>query len=233
VYQNQIEYELRQMGYRIERGKNHAPDIKGYSAEYLAAESLRTAEIQRAMEERGAVGREAASILKHQNREQKLTLAPDELRALHKKKAEEFGNQPAQVAEQAMQPHPRLLSSEKAQERAQTAVTFAKDRLSERSAVFEHFEVIRDALPHAQGKICLPDIQAELDRQRGQGSFIQVEHIRPYAPAARYTTPELIEVEREAIERIRAGRSQAQPIASITASAIKSRYGSRLNEDQL
>src|SRR6185437_4680183 len=92
IYQNQLEYELRQMGYRIERGKNHAPDIKGYSAEYLAAESLRTAEIQRAMEERGAVGREAASILKHQNRERKLTLTPDELRALHKKKSEEFGN---------------------------------------------------------------------------------------------------------------------------------------------
>jgi conjugative relaxase-like TrwC/TraI family protein len=232
VYQNQLEYELRQIGYRIERGKNHAPDIKGYSTEYLAAESLRTAEIQRAMEERGAVGREAASILKHQNREQKLTLAPDELRALHKKKAEEFGNQPAQVAEQAMQPHPRLLSSEKAQERAQTAVSFARDRLSERSAVFEHFEVIRDALRHAQGKIRLPDIQAELDRQREQGKLLDVQHVRPHAPAARYTTPQLVAMEREAIERMRAGQNRMQPISNVTAVEILERYGNRLNEEQ-
>jgi conjugative relaxase-like TrwC/TraI family protein len=233
VYQNQLEYEVRQMGYRIERGKNHAPDIKGYSAEYMAAESLRTAEIQRAMEEHGVVGREAASVLKHQNREQKLTLTPDELRALHKKKAEEFGNQPTYVVAAAAERHSRLLSLEKIVEKAHAAIMFAKDRLSERSAVFEHFEVIRDALRHAQGKIRLPDIQAELDRQRGQGSFIPVEHIRPHAPAARYTTPELIEVEREVIEHVRAGRLQVQPIASTTASAIKSRYGSRLNEEQL
>ena len=45
VYQNQLEHELRQAGYQIERGKNHAPEIKGYSPEYLDAESLRNAQI--------------------------------------------------------------------------------------------------------------------------------------------------------------------------------------------
>ena len=232
VYQNQLEYELRQMGYRIDRGKNHAPDIKGYSAEYLAAESLRTAEIQRAMEERGAVGREAASILKHQNREQKLALTPDELRSLHKTKAEEFGNQPARVVEEAIQHHARFFAPEKAAEKAQAAVSFARDRLSERSAVFEHFEVIRDALRHAQGKSRLSEIQAELDRQRGQGSFIPVEHIRPHAPAARYTTPQLVAVEREAIERVRSGQNQMQPIANTTVAEIRERYANRLNGEQ-
>jgi ATP-dependent exoDNAse (exonuclease V) alpha subunit len=232
VYQNQLEYELRQMGYHIERGKNHAPEIKGYSPEYLAAESLRTAEIQRAMEERGVVGREAASILKHQNREQKLTLTPDELRALHKRSAEEFGNQPARVVKEASQHHSRSLSPEKTQEKVRTAVTFAKDRLSERSAVFEHFEVIRDALRHTQGRARLQDIQAELDRQREQGQFIEVRHVWPQAPAARYTTPQLMAIEREAIERVRAGQNQLQPITSVSGADIRQRYGERLNRDQ-
>ncbi len=42
VYQNQLEHDLRALGYSIQRGANHAPDIKGYSAEYLAAESAGT-----------------------------------------------------------------------------------------------------------------------------------------------------------------------------------------------
>src|SRR5579875_817500 len=72
VYQNQLEYELRQLGYQIQRGKNHAPDIKGYSAEYLQAESQRSAQIYREMEEKGTSGREHRVQLAHHNREEKL-----------------------------------------------------------------------------------------------------------------------------------------------------------------
>jgi conjugative relaxase-like TrwC/TraI family protein len=233
VYQNQLEYELRRARYQIERGLNHAPEIKGYSADYLQAESLRNAEIQRELKERGLSGAEAINTIKHQNREAKLQLTPEELKALHKRNAVEFDNQPARVVREAAERQIRSLSQDKALERAQAAVTFARDRLSERSAVFEYFEVIRDALRHVQGKIRLPEIQAELERQRGQGHFIPVVHIRPHAPAARYTTPELIEMERETIERVRAGHGQAQPIASLTARTIENRYGPRLNEDQL
>ncbi len=84
VYQNQLEYELRQAGYKIERGLNHAPEIKGYSREYLESESLRNAEIQRELKERGLSGAEAINNIKHQNREAKLNLTPDELKAMHK-----------------------------------------------------------------------------------------------------------------------------------------------------
>jgi conjugative relaxase-like TrwC/TraI family protein len=152
IYQNQLEYELRQLGYQIQRGTNHAPDIKGYSPEYLQAESQRSAQIYREMEEKGTSGREHRVQLAHQNRDEKLKLASDELRALHKRSAEEFGNQPARVVQEASERYVRSLSTQKTQERSQSAVTFARERLSERSAVFEHFEVIRDALRHTHGK---------------------------------------------------------------------------------
>ncbi|MBV8833558.1 MAG: relaxase domain-containing protein [Acidobacteriaceae bacterium] len=232
VYQNQLEYELRQLGYTPQRGKNHAPDIKGYSPEYLASESLRTAEIQRAMQERGAVGRENESLIKHWVRDDKLKLSPDQLRAVHKEHAEQFGNQPPHVVAEAARHHRRALSEEKVQQRSQAAVTFARDRLSERSAVFEHFETIRDALRHTHGRAQLPDIEAELARQKEESRFVEVQHVRPNAPAARYTTPQLIEVERETIQRMRAGQNQAQPIAAIDYANILRRYGDRLNEDQ-
>lgn len=232
IYQNQLEYDLRRFGYQIERGKNHAPDIKGYSPEYLQAESQRSAQIYREMEERGSMGREHRVQLAHQNRDEKLKLTPDELRDLHRRSAEEFGNQPGRVVRESSERHVRALSAEKMHERAQRAVSFARERLSERSAVFEHFEVIRDALRHAHGKGRLQDIEAEIDRQKFQNRFLEVQHIRPNAPAARYTTPELVEVEQEAIARVRAEQDQFEPLAAVSYAALLSRYGERLNEDQ-
>ncbi|HTU47454.1 MAG TPA: MobF family relaxase [Bryobacteraceae bacterium] len=232
VYQNQLEYELRQLGYQIQRGKNHAPEIKGYSPEYLQAESQRSAEIRRSMQEKGIGGREAAGHVAHQVREQKLKLTPEELRAAHQRSATEFGNQPQHVVSEAGQRQVRVPPAEKTIEKSQAAVSFARDRLSERSAVFDHFEVIRDALRHTNGRARLQDIETELDRQRNAERFLQVHHIRPNAPAARYTTPELIQVERETIERVRAGQNTAGPIADVTAATVMSRYGNSLNDDQ-
>ncbi|HEX3684971.1 MAG TPA: MobF family relaxase [Bryobacteraceae bacterium] len=232
IYQNQLEYELRQLGYQIQRGTNHAPDIKGYSPEYLQAESQRSARIYREMEEKGSVGREHRVQLAHQNRDEKLKLTPDELRALHKRSAEEFGNQPGRVVQETSERQMRIPSSQKTAERSQHAVSFARERLSERSAVFEHFEVIRDALRHTHGKARLHDVEAELVRQKEQSRFLEVQHIRPNAPAARYTTPELIQVERETIERVRAGQDKLQPLAAVSYSGLMTRYGDKLNEDQ-
>lgn len=231
IYQNQLEHHLRELGFGIERGKNHAPEIKGYSPEYLAAESLRNAQIQRELNERGLSGAEAINNIKHQNREAKLHLTADELKALHHQHAAAFGNQPAQVIEEAAQRQVRQLTPEKRESKAVAAVNHARESLSERDAVFEHAAVIRDALRHAQGKATLPDIQKELARQINQGQFVSVQHVRPNAPAARYTTPQLLSMEREAIQIVRAGLGQAAPVTATSLALVEARYP-KLNEDQ-
>ena len=232
IYQNQLEYELRQLGYQIERGKNHAPDIKGYTPEYINAESLRSTQIYRQMEERGSVGREQRVQIAHQNRDDKLRLSPDQLRSLHKQNAEQFGSQPVHVVTQASERQTRELSAGRTEEKSQAAVAFARERLSERSAVFEHFEVIRDALRHSHGRVRLPEIETELTRQKEHGKFIAVDHVRPNAPAWRYTTPQLVEIERQTIERVRAGQGRANPTATADYATIMTRYADKLNEDQ-
>jgi conjugative relaxase-like TrwC/TraI family protein len=231
VYQNRLEAGLRKLGYEIERGTNHAPEIRGYTAEYLASESLRAAQIRETMEKLGAGGRETESVVAHQNRERKRTLTPDELRVLHREHAAESGNQPERVVREAAERHVRAVTPEKAQERAHAAVDFARNRLSERNAVFEHFEVVRDALRHTQGRASLEDVNREVAKQREQGQFIAVEHVRPNAPMHRYTTPELVATERESIQMVLAGQNQNRRTAPVTEAAIGQRYA-RLNEDQ-
>src|SRR6185437_1329094 len=94
IYQAELGNNLRKLGYDVVRGTNDAPDIAGYSPEYLAAESLRNAQLKQRLEELGLTGRRAEDIINHQNREEKLKITPDELRKLHRAHAEAFGNQP-------------------------------------------------------------------------------------------------------------------------------------------
>src|SRR6185437_3581836 len=95
--------ELEALGYELKRGKANAPEIKGYTQEYLDAESPRSHYIQRRLIELGVTGARAARIIAHQDRNDKLDLTQDELKALHLAKAEIFGNQPAQAVKAALE----------------------------------------------------------------------------------------------------------------------------------
>jgi DNA primase catalytic core len=224
VYQNALELQLREFGYKIERGKNHAPEIAGFSPEYLAAESQRSEQIAAELEAKGMVGAGASSIAAHAGREEKLNLSPAEIKAMHLKKAEEFGNQPQRIVAEASQKRRRELQSDKAMDQATKAVDFARAKLSERSSVFEHHEILTEALRNARGRTGLSQIRAEVERQTAVGEFIPVQHIRPHAPLWRYTTPELIENERACIEKVLAGRA--------TVWQMKPEKVAGLNEDQ-
>ena len=84
VYQSELMYRLRSLGYEIEAGKSGAPEIKGYSEEYLKASSLRRGKIEEEMERRGVSGPEAAEIAARSTREKKHTLTPAEVLAAHR-----------------------------------------------------------------------------------------------------------------------------------------------------
>jgi conjugative relaxase-like TrwC/TraI family protein len=51
VYQSELMYRLRRLGYEIEPGKSGAPEIKGYTQEYLDASSPRSQQIRAYMEQ--------------------------------------------------------------------------------------------------------------------------------------------------------------------------------------
>ena len=114
----------------------------------------------------------------------------------------------------------------KAESRSRTieapeAVSFAIRRLSEREAVFDHFQVARDALHYAQGHLRLKDVEAEIAHRRvlreqdlgPNRDLLAVSHVREHAPGARYTTPQMVAMERLAIETIRSGIGTSRPIA--------------------
>src|ERR1700678_80156 len=69
IYQSELTYKLRQLGYEITAGRSGAPEIKGYTQEYLAASSPRSQQIRDYLERTGRSGKEAAEIAAHSTRD--------------------------------------------------------------------------------------------------------------------------------------------------------------------
>ncbi|HZV06186.1 MAG TPA: MobF family relaxase [Gemmataceae bacterium] len=107
VYRSELAVRLKDLGYEIETGKSGAPEIRGYSAEYLEASSPRSQQIKEHMAEQGVAGAEAAQIAAHQTRDAKLALSAEETLARHREMAEAFGNQPDRIVQAAKEKNAR------------------------------------------------------------------------------------------------------------------------------
>ena len=128
VYQSELTYRLRKLGYEIEPGRSGAPEIKGYTQEYLDASSPRRQQIREALERSGFSGPEAAQIAAHSTRDRKEILSPAEVLAAHRQLAAEFGNQAERVVAEAQneraQAQPGSERPRRRSSRAQEAVSY-------------------------------------------------------------------------------------------------------------
>src|ERR1700761_3994397 len=98
TFRDELIRQGRALGYQMHIDPaTGAPKIKGFTQEYLDAESLRSGLIKAELERRGFSGARASQIVAKQGREDKLKLAPDELRSLHQAHGAAFGDQ-AQTA---------------------------------------------------------------------------------------------------------------------------------------
>ena len=84
---------MTELGYEITAGRSGAPEIKGYTQEYLDASSPRSQQIREYLERTGRSGKEAAEIAAHSTRDRKEIHSPGEVMAAHRKLAAEFGHQ--------------------------------------------------------------------------------------------------------------------------------------------
>ena len=98
IYQAELGYRLKQLGYQTEVGKNGASEIKGYTEDYLKASSPRSRQIRAHLEELGLEGAGPAQIAAHRTRDAKSPLSAQEMLERHRSLAAAFGNQPTTVS---------------------------------------------------------------------------------------------------------------------------------------
>ena len=211
VYQSELTYRLRQLGYEITTGRSGAPEIKGYTQEYLDASSPRSQQIREYLERTGRSGKEAAEIAAHSTRDRKGVHSLGEVMAAHRKLAADFGYQADAVVRAA---HDRLQQQQrpiKTSYSVQESLTFARDKNFEREAVVDERALIRDGLRRGMGDITYPQLRANLHARLASGEFQLVERPRK-APGRQFTTAKTIQAEHEIMSHVRQGQNRLEPI---------------------
>ena len=213
IYQSELTYKLRQLGYEITTGRSGAPEIKGYTQEYLDASSPRSQQIRQYLERTGRSGKEAAEIAAHSTRDRKEIHSPGEVMSAHRKMAADFGHQADAVVRAARKRSQHQEKPVNLLDRVRESVTFSRDKNFEREAIVDERALIRDGLRRGMGEITHCQVRANLLVRLASGEFQIVE--RPQGvPGRHFTTAKIIEAEHEIIRRMRDGQHQAEPVFS-------------------
>jgi conjugative relaxase-like TrwC/TraI family protein len=231
IYQSELAHRLKDLGYEIERGKNGAPEIKGYSNEYVEASSPRRQQIENYLEQEGRSGAGPAQIAAHRTREDKLSLSREETLERHRALAGEYGNQADRVVAEARERGPQF-DHEEGYHHAQIGVTYGRDRNLERESLTDERHLMRDALRHSMGRATLDQVKADFADRQSSGEFVEVAHPRSDSPARAYTTEETLALEQANIDRMKHGQGKNEPIARQKTLDYIDRHFDTLNEDQ-
>lgn len=224
LYQSALTYELRSRGYEIEAGKSGAPEIKGYSQEYLDASSPRSQQIREHLERTGKQGPEAAQIAAHATRDSKQLLTPQEVLTAHKEMAATFGNQAQKVVAEARQRAQNQEHRPEETKRAKEAISYARASNFEREAVVDERAILRDALRHGMGETTYAQVRAEFDDRQSRGDFRRTEG-KKHDTGRSFTTPETIAQERANVAHVMRGQNTLEPM--MTAQQATAQAGTR------
>src|SRR5665213_1158717 len=233
IYQSELTFRLRNLGYEIEAGKSGAPDVKGYTAEYLEASSPRRQQIEEAIARSGFSGPEAAQIAAHNTRDRKEIHTSAEVLAAHRQIAAEFGNQADHVVAAARERATTLGQNRvpDAPQRAQEAVTFAKDRGFEREAVTDERDIMRDALRRGMGHLTFEQVRGNFDQRHNSGEF-QIVDGQKHETGRQFTTRETLAAELATVGHMQRGQNTVEPILPNERAAAHAETRELLNPAQ-
>ncbi len=210
IYQSELTYRLKELGYEFTVGRSGAPEIKGYTQEYLDASSPRSQQIREYLERTGRSGREAAEIAAHSTRDQKEIHSSGEVMAAHRRLAADFGHQADAVVRTARERQQQQEKPTNTVDRVRESLTFSRDKNFEREAVVDERALIRDGLRRGMGDITFAQVRGNLNARIASGEFQAVE--RAHTPGRQFTTAKTIAAEHEIIGRVRDGRNQVEPL---------------------
>ena len=231
IYQSELTYRLRQLGYEIAVGRSGAPEIKGYTQEYLDASSPRSQQIREYLERTGRTGKEAAEIAAHSTRDRKEIHSPDEVMAAHRKLAAHFGHQAEAVVRAARDHIQHQEKPVNSIDRVRESLTFSRDKNFEREAVVDERTLIRDGLRRGMGEVTFSQVRGNLDGRLATGEFQIVERSQSQ-PARQFTTAKTIEAEHEILRRVRAGQNTVEPVMSRQQAIAVTDQNTHLNRAQ-
>src|SRR6266496_3536235 len=243
IYRTHLAEKLQGLGYQIEVDqRTGAPEIKGFSKEYLQSASPRREEVRKEaqemkerLEQEGATVKEGAGLNQAAARTNRASKRYD--RAEMRRRALDMDvrhdNQAKRTVREAIERGGSRFSQDDITKRAQEAVTFARDNATEREAVTDMRKVMADALRRNLGLTTYEAVATELHQRIERGEFVEI--IRERKPREA-TTQRMLEMEKSNIQTMLDGQGQHLPIvgndARQTVDAIAERQQLKLNDNQ-
>jgi conjugative relaxase-like TrwC/TraI family protein len=219
IYRMNLAEKLQGLGYEIEiESRTGAPEIKGFSKEYLQDSSPRRKEMRKEaqemkarLEKEGVTVKEGAGLNQAAARTDRASKQYDhaEMRERALEMDAKYDNQAERSVERALQNGHFKLSADEIAKRAQEAVTFARDNAMEREAVVEIRKVKIDALRRNLGLTTYQAVATELAKRQQQGEFIGIVREQQLPET---TTRHMLEMERSNIQVMLDGRGQYPPM---------------------
>lgn len=233
VYRSELALRLRTLGYEIERSPHGAPEILGYTNDYLEASSPRRRQIKEHLAEESISGAAAAQIAAHRTREAKLDISHQAMQERHQEMATHYGEQPQRVVEQARSRGNQMEHTNQHEMRiiAEEAFRYARERSLERDAVADERDLMRDALKRSMGEAPLSHLRREFEHFVRDGDFIQVDRHTGIIGRA-FTSDEMIRLEQDNIRFMRAGQGKHPALASFNTRRDIEREYTKLSNSQ-
>ncbi len=184
IYRAHLADKLQELGYEIRvDASTGAPEIKGFSAEYLQDSSPRRQEVlkekekmKERMEREGKTVSDNARLQQVAARKNRRSKNFDRdlmhTRVLEKEVSHDY--QAQRIVAEARGRLPLRLSQNEIEKRAQEAVTFARDKVMEETAVADIRDLRTHALRRQLGFTNYAAVAAEIHRRQERGEFINI-----------------------------------------------------------
>src|SRR3989440_7780061 len=244
LYRVNLAERLQKLGYEIEVDtRTGAPEIKGFSKEYLQESSPRSAELRKEaaamkdrLEQQGITVKQGAGLNQAAARNDRASknYDRDEMKERALEMDAKYDNQARRSVEQARQHDPIKFSQDEITKRAQESVTFARDNATEREAVTDMRKVMADALRRNMGLTTYEAVASELHGRIERGEFVEI--IRERKPREA-TTQRMLEMEKSNLQTMIEGQNTLRPIIGLervspVVNAMAERQQLGLNDNQ-
>jgi conjugative relaxase-like TrwC/TraI family protein len=213
IYRAVLATELQKLGYQIAVDpRTGAPEISGFTKDYLVASSPRREEVQREAAEmkarlaqEGIKVKDGAGLRQAAAKTDRMTKQYDreQMRSRHLEMDARFGEQAFRAVEGAQLRGAMMLPEEQVQSRAQESLTFARENAGEREAVVDKRTVLVDALRRNLGLTTYEAVVSEFARNIENGNFIPITR-NPGIDEV--TTSRTVAMEQSNIRTVTAGR---------------------------
>jgi conjugative relaxase-like TrwC/TraI family protein len=244
IYRMNLAEKLQGLGYEIEiDARTGAPEIKGFSKEYLRDSSPRREEVRKEaqemkerLESQGVTVKEGAGLNQAAARTDRASKQYDhaEMRERALEMDARYDHQAQRSVDRAIENGSLTRSADEIARRAQEAVTFARDNAMEREAVVPLVKVQIDALRRNLGLTTYEAVATELAKRQQQGEFIGIVR-EQQSPET--TTRHMLEMEKSNIQVMLDGRGQYPPVigherVGQTVERISTQQEIKLNDNQ-